>query len=273
MLQDNLVTLVYPAPLSILVHSAFGGKRMDVWFVVSHLFMHLVWIIRSFFLPIAAALGTANLMSTANTAVDVVLNSVAVAFVFDLDELAYESLISRRCKKEYLASPSRLPPMLQPTAQKLDSNFGLAWICYVVDLTFVIVVYLYAVFQWPFRTSPQFDDANQKLLFALYCGARGVLWAIIHIYRVLQAMRRMRRANKPTGPPAALAVRLLLGVAIYICSGLIAYAICWEGLHPSLGSISGLAAVLHGSPLHECLELYASDSNCAANQAMIVTPF
>ena len=80
--KEAMATLYYPPPLLLLLHLA-ASERVSAWRVFACTLLQVVWAVRSIFLPVAAAIGTANLMASADTAVDVVLNSIAVAFVFD----------------------------------------------------------------------------------------------------------------------------------------------------------------------------------------------
>ena len=114
-------------------------------------------------------------------------NSVAVAFVFDLDEMAYETLLSPSERHAYLESPSLLPAKLVPSVSKATSNFRVGWICYAIDVAFTVYVYCFAAWQLPRSMgAAAFDEVAQQEVFLLYCVVRGVLWAVLHVFRNAQ---------------------------------------------------------------------------------------
>lgn len=266
--KDAMATLFYPPPLALLLHIRAEG--VSAWRFVSCVLLQFAWAIRTVFLPVAAALGTANLMASADSAVDVVLNSVAVAFVFDLDEMAYETLLNPSERRDYVRSPSRLPKQLVPSVSKATSNFHVGWTCYLIDVGFTVYVFCFAVWQLPLGDQPGFDEVAQERTFLVYCLVRGVLWAVLHVYRNAQAIQRLKRAKKPIGSLCTLAIKNTVGVVTCIASGIGSYALCWLVMHSKLGSINGLANLDEVGPLSLCLGAYVPDENCAASAVMFV---
>jgi len=261
-------TLRQPPPLILLLKAVKSkSPRERAWQLFACFLLQVVWLIRNLYVPVAAGLGTANLMASANSAVDVVLNAVAVGFVFDLDEMAYETLLSPRDRKAYLAAPSPLPDFLQPTQDKLHENFQVAWLNMLIDS--VHMIWLYVIESWALKinTNQQFDS-QQSTFFWSHTFCRAGLYTLVSVQRTVDAFRRLRKLGKPLPPPKAQAANYILSVGIYLLSALFAVGL-GELMHFWLGATLPEA----GSPLDACLSLYVPDANCAANNVMIVSPF
>ena len=87
-------TLIAPQPVDRLLFrkgtSSVGKTRwmQDALLVIP---LQLAWALRCFLLPVCAAMGTSFALGSADSAVDIVLNSVAVGFLFELDDVMYTS--------------------------------------------------------------------------------------------------------------------------------------------------------------------------------------
>ena len=63
--------------------------------VVLCLVLHALMWCRSLLMPMYAAFGAAGNFAGSSNAADIVLNSVAIGFVFELDEWLYEALLNK----------------------------------------------------------------------------------------------------------------------------------------------------------------------------------
>ena len=92
--EDVMQTLIAPQPVDRLLFrkgtSRVGKTRwmQDALLVIP---LQLAWALRCFLLPVCAAMGTSFALGSADSAVDIVLNSVAVGFLFELDDVMYTS--------------------------------------------------------------------------------------------------------------------------------------------------------------------------------------
>jgi len=256
-------TLRQPPPLILLLKAVKSKSRAErAWQVFACSLLQAMWIVRNLFVPVAAGLGTANLMASSNSAVDVVLNAVAVGFVFDLDETAYEVLLSPRDKQAYLAAPSPFPRFLQATQDKLHGNFQVCYLNMLVDI--VHMMCLYIIEAWGF-----YESLSLQLTFVWsHNFARAGLYALVSVHRTVDAFRRLRTLGAPLPRPSARLASYALSVMIYVLSALTSV-----GLYLLMQNILGGNMPDAGSPLDACLNLYVPDANCAANSAMIVSPF
>ena len=256
-------TLRQPPPLILLLKAVKSKSRAErAWHIFACCLLQAVWIVRNLYVPVAAGLGTANLMASSDSAVDVVLNAVAVGFVFDLDDMAYETLLSPRDKQAYLAAPSPFPRYLQPTMDKLQENFHLCFINMIIDS--VHMVWLYTIEAWSL-----YDSTNLQLMFFWsHNFSRAGLYALVSVHRTIGAFRRLHALGKPLPQTSVRLANYGLSVGIFALSALIA---------TSLGELMrhtlGVTLAEEGSPLDACLDLYVPDASCASNNAMIVSPF
>lgn len=86
--EDVLQTLTSPQPVDrILFRKDASSVDRSRWVRELSLVLPLqmAWALRNFFLPGCAAMGTAFALASADSAVDIVLNSVAVGFLFELE--------------------------------------------------------------------------------------------------------------------------------------------------------------------------------------------
>ena len=71
-------------------------------------------------------------------------NSVAISFIFELDAIFYESLVSPEGKRHYQERAPQLPPHLDATPASED--FAFRWTLLFVIPDCVIMAYQYAVY-------------------------------------------------------------------------------------------------------------------------------
>ena len=109
------------------------------------LFLQIHWTCRAILLPVLAGLGTASAFVGSKNAQDIVLNSVAIGFVFELDDFLYSALLNEARRHSYEnKAPRPTSPLTQESGKRIVSNW--CWICYAVDLAFVVSFYVGEVF-------------------------------------------------------------------------------------------------------------------------------
>ena len=113
-------------------------------------------------LPIIASLGTACSFISSTDAQNIVLNSVAIAFVFELDDLAYSALVSRGMRKRFEASPPRaFSPLAKGNRQARLWVSRWCWAVWLCDVAFSVGYY--ANFAMVNADTPQRSSLTQTL--------------------------------------------------------------------------------------------------------------
>ena len=111
--SDDRQTLRFLQPLEFFV---FDEPRPPghwplvnmAWRIFAGVLVQLAWIIRTMVIPFLALQGTATLMSTATSGVDVALNAIAIGFVFEC-ALPYPLRRSIACSQAYFLSLPQAP--------------------------------------------------------------------------------------------------------------------------------------------------------------------
>lgn len=88
-------------------------------------------------LPIYAGFGAAGNFAAATDAQEIVLNSVAIGFVFELDDFLYGALLNKTRRSEFEEGAPRPTSPLStqsPNGTKLVSNW--CWLCMACDISF-----------------------------------------------------------------------------------------------------------------------------------------
>lgn len=120
-----------------------GARRVGR--VLLLLFLQAILLTRALILPLYAAFGAAGNFAGATDAQEIVLNSVAIGFVFELDDQLYEWLLSKDRREEFESTTPRPMSALSsrhPRGTALVSNW--CWVCFVVDAVVPTVFYLWA---------------------------------------------------------------------------------------------------------------------------------
>ena len=96
-------------------------------------------------LPIMAGVGTAGIFLTSQSAVDIVLNAVAIAFVFELDDFFYLQMVNKSIRTAFEESPPMsTSPLAIPGGKRRCSHW--AWGVWCCDLFFAFGYYCLFVF-------------------------------------------------------------------------------------------------------------------------------
>jgi len=123
----------------------------------------IFWTSRALLVPVLAGLGSADAFAGARNVQDIVLNSVAIGFVFELDEFLYASWIPKVKREAFERAP--VPPTAANSSrQGLKLVSAASYFIFVIDVAFLIWYYVLRVFQ---RTSnPSLDDVEVGNYFA-----------------------------------------------------------------------------------------------------------
>lgn len=100
--SEDVETLQTPFPLAIVIFHPHV-LRKSIWRVVPLVFILFCWMLRALWVPLCLNLGVAFALASSGNAQDIVINSIAAGFLFDLDSMAYTILVSVRHRAEYEA--------------------------------------------------------------------------------------------------------------------------------------------------------------------------
>ena len=107
--------------------------------------LQVCWMVRALLVPALGALGTAFNMSTASSAVDIVLNAVAIAYIYEVDDALYHSLIPTPKMNAYQARPvTRGEVQNIPGFHQLTSSYS--DLLAIVNIVLSLHMYLQSVF-------------------------------------------------------------------------------------------------------------------------------
>lgn len=250
MKDDTEATLKSVCPIDSLV----WGERptlsvRSAGSVLISLLLQCFWNVRAVVVPSLAGAGIGLLMSVTRNAVDITLNSIAIAFVFDLDELAYSWFVTKRMSILYeeLGPPvPRQHPMIRRRYCSL---------VYLLDVYCMSSIYLH----WSLGLDLWGDvssGVNLQIegLIRCYLYSRAWLVGLARCHLVLSA----RRSLLSSAPIQAL-VRTVAyaGIMIgampflaYYCFYLLAQ---WLGARRSVGDYDE-SLNMEGANIKSCLE-------------------
>jgi len=275
--KDNCVTMLTQPPL-LLLPSLMSGKGLDhmeltlrtrLWRIFACCLMHLAWTIRALFLPAAAGLGTAYALGNADNLLDLVLNSIAVAFIFEVDEMMYHALILPHIQKEYKEELTRMPPRHRITKKTVEKSYSRSWVFVWYDLVFMVGNYVVAAWRlrpgwdWEYRPFPFFA-------FEMFVLGRSMLFAAWTMKDEVEYCLKRRKRRSQYGKDQKLLSDLCavaFGVAVCIASGFVAFHLYTDATSRLLGARGPRST----SKLAICLDMWAPTEACAGAIAVANT--
>ena len=152
MKKDNESTMLTICPLEALFlpddqdthtygpwcRSRFGLKS-TAWagHIVLCILLQVGWGIRALLLPVLGGLGSAQAFAGSDAAQDIVLNSVAIGFVYELDDMLYSRLLGLHKREQHESErPIACCPLNCVTfrsGRKIATRY--AWLIFILDLT------------------------------------------------------------------------------------------------------------------------------------------
>ena len=243
--RDNVSTLQSVAPVEVLLWS----ERTDVWGLYSRAVavgLHGVWICRAVLVPALASIAAALSFAVAKNAQEIVVDGLAIAFVFELDELFFDQLLGQRMKRRGRSRTFSRDVLNFQRAFCSSSDdeinfwlvYALALLLYVADVFAMYAVYTYAVY----NEHVVFIDEAQ---YAVYM--RGLLAGLAHVATAV-SHRRGRVAAASVGRRVLDGARVVAQLAIVVGSCVAAWAILFEGLVRHFGHRYEVVSMPH--PLH-----------------------
>jgi len=186
-------------------HPWWRTTLMLLWRLVTALILQFCWATRTLLIPGFTLVGTVITLINVDTVMDVILNSTAIGFVLEIDDVFYEALIpfAKRVHYEEDKMPrSSFSALTGPAAVKTRSYY--VWLLLLLNIVLGIVDYLLQVGD---RTDSNFAKYAYYRL-AITAIARAVICALaeIHSHLKTRSLDASRFMNK-VAPAASAWVR------------------------------------------------------------------
>lgn len=225
--NDNEGTLITICPMELLCvpraggHAphVFGGGMLSVlWRLPIVLTAQACWCIRALLVPVLAGYGTVGAMLNSQNGQDIVLNSVAIGFVLELDEFIYDNLLGKQVKTRY--EEKTLPPtaaLATPNGSAIATIY--ANVIYLTDLIFL----LYAFFEEIYKpahliieTMVEVDIARRYDRLRTCIMVRASLLALAQAHLALDGARARKRTKTQLLLPLAVMMVLIVGTVAFM---------------------------------------------------------
>ena len=224
----------------------------------------------------------------------IVLNSVAIGFVFELDDVLYATMVTPMMKRVYHGEPPpRASPLSVPGSVSVAATYS--WVLFILNVFFSLVEYFIAAFPTDgkrrlgetFVYVRLFSNAYNRTLYVatrattshsmlthVDCGvrrfmmvARGIIFCIAHLHTAIRA-----RLYSPTPELVRSDLRIFMAkcgtsLLVTFASGFITYMFqrfCDAKLGHWRGAFDNatVPATEAGAQLAECANMYAPNQDC-----------
>ena len=147
--NDSEGTLLTCCPLELICLPT-PGDELRKWAtplqralrIVLCLLLQFHWCCRTLLLPVLAGMGTSSIFTSSKRTQDIVLNSAAIAFVFELDEFFYATLLSKLQRESFEANAPRPASPLSSANRKARPIVAAhCWVLWACDLGFTTYYY------------------------------------------------------------------------------------------------------------------------------------
>ena len=115
----------------------------NLWWLLLCMYLQLLWCVRAVLAPVLALVGTRSAFHSSKSAAEIVLNAVAIGFVFELDEFAYSQLLGKRRRTRF---EEGAPPLTSPLAHGGKGRWVVelwCWLIMLCDTFYAIQYYLH----------------------------------------------------------------------------------------------------------------------------------
>ena len=265
LLSDATQTILTPQPLVDLVVFRVGSGDRPAWRwlldIPIVLVLHAAWAARALFIPTMAAHGTAMAMANADDAFDIVLNSVAIGFVFELDDYLYPAIISRMDRSAYENSPPvKGTPLAVGGAPTLCGRY--VWLLAVFDAGIMIVVYRKWIFPSVYAGDASTDPSQWGLWqIGIIFIVHGGLYGLAAVHCQLHALMSSNGIGGVLGG-VRFAAKALLSLGLLYATVFAAHVLGYQGIGQAIGSTWALC-VEPGSQFYECINEFGGSLGCA----------
>jgi len=226
--NDNEGTLITVCPLELLClprakgampHVFSGGPLSTIGRLLAVLTAQACWTVRALLVPVLAGYGTVGAMLNSQNGQDIVLNSVAIGFVLELDEFIYDNLLGKGVKQRY--EEQTLPPtsvLSLPSGSVLVTVY--ANLIYFLDLAFLLAAFFEEIYQPAhliLETMVEVDIKRRydRLRICIMVRATALAIAQAHLAMDSARVRAWSRARLMGPVLVMMALSLLIAAAMY----------------------------------------------------------
>ena len=271
-----IAVIVAPHPIELLIWGELPGvvpgrpwdwvkqDRVPLLRVVACVLLQMLWCVRAIIIPVLAGEGSAVAYASSLDASAIVMNSIAISFVFDVDAFLYPLLVSRRNRDKFFSRQSRSER--SALAYAMHDTWlvhRLTWLLWVVDVVSILDIYAHALFK-PHYDGMYSTSVSHEMRNYLYVrgATAGLIQLVLAVKRQLSVARH-RHASAPDAMAGRPRRRWLFALQVLAHVGVI-YANCLFGYFVAHHVLSGLMG--HRSrAVHYPYDLVDSSSQAAAD--------
>jgi len=182
------------------------------------------WTIRSLLVPVLAGYGTVGAMLNSSNGQDIVLNSVAIGFVLELDEFLYDNVLSKRAQQSYQETtlPSTSPLSVRG-GSKVATTY--AYLIYVLDIVLLLHAFfeeIYDASALDLTTMVEVDIKRRYDRIRLHLLLRAALLALTHGQLAMLSAKSRRWSRVRLAGPVLLFMVLVVAFAAMMYTVMIA---------------------------------------------------
>ena len=289
--DDSIQTFFSAHPVDRLLFRKHGSHRRRRMWLRDLLFvtpLQLAWAVRALLTPTLAVLGTAMALASAESAVDIVLNSVAIGFIFEFDDALYTILLTAPDRRRYEDSPPEPGTCLAVPGSPYVAEWY-TWLIAAADFSICTLAYLKIAFDFDWSEGHwvygMWQLAALVWLRAGASAAAGIhlsLRARAHKYKtyahklkrfasnkIRQAGSRSTTEEAPTCWKVLARVsfeclRVVLSAGVAMASAAFVIKYCYGRVGDRLAFST--ACMEEGSELDLCLNSYTKSGNCSSGR-------
>ena len=252
---------------------------------VIFLLLQLPWLSRAIAVPTLASMATAISYGYADDAKEIVVDSIAITFIFELDVVFYNRVLTRGARRRFEMTPypeSTRDFLSDSGAVWLISVYG--WLNFFLDFAFMTIVYLATLgmltdpWGWIWGACPEssatnqnacVSDAQMQSLF-FYMMSRGALLGVAQLHLSVRAeslwtelRHGLSITNKAGLRKLCDLAALLIPLAFTMAQGLVAMLLFyWYLLNGTMGISATPVLGLIAPQVVACLESTDKSNQC-----------
>jgi len=234
--NDNEGTLVTVCPLEMLCLPQAGGGAPHVfahgplsvaWRLVVVLLAQITWCLRALLMPVLAGYGTVGAMLNASNGQDIVLNSVAIGFVLELDEFLYDNLLGKATHEYHqkFALPATAPLAVQGGSSIATVH---AKLIYVLDLVLLLHAFFTEVYDpshIDLPTMVEVDIRRRYDRFRIHIMMRATMLALAQGHLAMAGAKVRQMSRLSLVPHVFILMALMIasaaGIYTFVLAGLL----------------------------------------------------
>ena len=269
--EDAIQTTLVAQPIDRLLFERNAHGVVD--FLIS-LLLFVAWLMRAMLFPTMAAVGSANAFGAAGSSVDVVLDAVAIGFIFEADDLLYRMLLYRGERRSYERGRPK-PASATVDEGHTERSFSFRAQIVHLDENELIGKWGHAVALCNFGTMtmaylsvkfPRYFEAGNGVYDNKYWQIAANMWILGGIHGGLSVCLVVRhywlqRAKMSASSLLWVLAKLVFSTGMSLSAAIFAYKVLYQGASQLLGYSD--MCMDQGSQIYECLHSFTRTAECA----------